>query len=799
MHVPHDRILKILKGLSVFLYLGVIFLWFRGNFAPLRDADVSSLIPLVPLIGILAARIVLAVRDKGIRLRPRLTRGGLALFAVLLLAFALRLPFLLHGTGMMTSDDAIPALMGKHIAEGKLPPVYYYGQQYIGSLPSHVFALLFKCLGYSITLFKLATLFFYLGFIAVQFFLIRELFSPDFAFLTGVFYALPVGSLVNVGFDNTGHYALVLFLGSSVIYLAYLAAFKKKELFLCPLGFLIGLSFWTHQITAAFIVTALVMVAVFGKVRLPKFLAMGFYAAVGCFPLLLSEIFNRFQIVGYLTGGEKRPWSGPKLKETGNLMGSLFFPESRPLGLLALALSLAGLGMLIIRACRKRERLCQAHWALFLILFGLMYALSRFSDRPVGRYLWPLYFCLPVFFLYVLYRVSPPKLRSFSVLALIGFVLAFNVKGRYEEWRSVRDGHTRTGRVMAALDETGDRFWLADYWTSYLITAISGEKVICASTTTSRYYPYRLQYYNPYRGDRFIFLRGSGSQERDYAENLVRMLSSLAIPFKKTEAGDAWLIHDIGSPVYPHALREPVPAAIPVLSLEQARFENGYLEVTFKNSERSDPSEFRLVTEIMGYSAGTRRFSGLDEHVTLTLPVPSDRPYEVDCRVLYEELVIPSSAQRLSFPRERVPLSRRKDEVVFLSGISVPVRFQDRRARFCEKEPKFEVRSPGGKKTTVRLVLHSPFDFSAPNWYGEYAQGVRVVGNGRLLLEQDLKDGRNEIEFEVKNSPPGGDADLIELSFRYHSVFDFAYNRKLAVFLESVTLEPNRSFKKSLD
>jgi len=790
MHEPRKRILKVLNGLPVFLYLCFVCLWLKGNFHPLKNAGISSVVPLVPLLGILLTKLILAIKKKKIRIRPRFTRAGLALLVVLLLAVAFRLPYLFHSSGMMTSDDAIPALMGKHIAEGRLPPVYYYGQQYMGSFPSHFFALLFTCFGYSITLVKLATMLFYLGFIAVQLFLVKEIFTLNFAFFAGAFYALPIGFLINVSFDNTGHYALVLFLGSSVIYLAYLVAFKHKEKLIYPLGFLMGLSFWTHQITMAFILTALIMVVVLGRIRPKKILGLGFYAAAGGFPLLLSEIFNRFQIVGYLAGGEKRSWAWAKLNETGNLAGSLFFPDSRLLGLIALVLTLFGLVALITQSFRKRENVRQIHWVLFFVLFGLIYAFSRFSDRPVGRYLWPLYFCLPVFLVYALYWISPPKLRSLSTLTLIGFVLAFNIKGRYEEWTSIRESQLRMNRVMAALNETGERFWLGDYWTSYLITAISGEKIVCASTSTDRYYPYRLHYYNPYRGDRFVFLRGSGSQERDYAENLVKMLTDLAIPFRKTAAEDAWLIHDIGSPVYPHTLQEPIPAGIPVLSVEQARSENGYLAMTFKNSERRDPSEFRLVAEIPGYSSAVRRFSGLDERVTLNLPVPVDRPFEVDCQIRYKELIIPSSKLKLDFPRESVPSGPRKEDIVFLSGISEPVRFQDRRARFCERESRFEVRAPEGKTTRVRLVLHSPFEFSNPNWYGEYAQDVQVFRNGRLILEQELKDGGNVIEFKLGDPAPGGEADVIELKFRYHSVFDFAYNRKLAAFLESVTLEP---------
>ena len=73
---------------------------------------------------------------------------------------------------MMNSDDGIAALMGKHISDGRLPPICFYGQQYMGSFPSHVYALFFKVFGYSIFVLKLATLLGFLGFIALIFLLL---------------------------------------------------------------------------------------------------------------------------------------------------------------------------------------------------------------------------------------------------------------------------------------------------------------------------------------------------------------------------------------------------------------------------------------------------------------------------------------------------------------------------------------------------------------------------------------------------------------------------------------------------
>ena len=60
---------------------------------------------------------------------------------ILAVTIAVHVPFLVHADGLMDSDEAIPALQGKHISEGQIPAVYYYGARFQGSLPQQVYAL----------------------------------------------------------------------------------------------------------------------------------------------------------------------------------------------------------------------------------------------------------------------------------------------------------------------------------------------------------------------------------------------------------------------------------------------------------------------------------------------------------------------------------------------------------------------------------------------------------------------------------------------------------------------------------
>lgn len=80
-----------------------------------------------------------------------------ALILLLLLAFALRMQFLIRSEAMTHADEALVSLMAKHIAEGSRFPLMYYDQDYNGTFLSYILAPLFLLFGSSLWHLKLAT------------------------------------------------------------------------------------------------------------------------------------------------------------------------------------------------------------------------------------------------------------------------------------------------------------------------------------------------------------------------------------------------------------------------------------------------------------------------------------------------------------------------------------------------------------------------------------------------------------------------------------------------------------------
>jgi len=783
-----SRTSVILCAVQWLLYAAFVFLWFKDNIFSLRSIHISYIYPLALFAAVLAIRIVSVVKKKKPVLRLKLGREILVCVVLLLLAAAVRWPFLRCGSGMMTSDDSVPALMGKHIAEGKLAPICFYGQQYLGSLGSHIHALFFRLFGYSIFSLKFSTLVLYLAFVALQFRLLREAFPLASATAISLFYVLPTGQLVHVGLENTSAYGLVLLLGAAIIYLTYLVALKDKKLLIPPLGFVMGLAFWTHQITASFILTALLILIFRAKLRPGRYAILAFYGLLGGLPLVFQEIFNRFELVRFLFGGERSPLGREKLAAAGEHLRSLLAPGSPWLGFVLLSFVALGIVALAYASLKSRGRAPESIFLLSALVFAAVYMFSRFGDKLLARYLFPAYFCLPVLLIapFTLIRGRIKHVLSFGLIGLVLIADGWPVYSSY--LRSVKNRHLFLTRVVTAMRNTGVRYWQADYWTAYLLTAASGERPIVDSYGTNRYLPYRLDYFNRDgdEKDSYVFLGGPDTSDYACALNLNHLLTTLGIPFRKQNFGECSLVYDIESPVLPSVLYEDAPAHIPRLGLDRALRSQGSLRLDFRPAENHDFSKFRLNVEIPGYSAAAGMLSRDSRETTISIAAPQRERFPVRYWVDFRSLKIPSTSGEFSFSGGKDDLVPRADPVIYLRGIGSRISRLGREVRLCEKEAAFEIPSDESERAKLRLVLVSPFNFADLKWYGRYTQQVSIRLNGGPPVEKTLLDGPNVVELGLAGASRAGSPIRVEMKFRYRFLFDFANLKPISTLLEKI-------------
>ncbi|MDH4270793.1 MAG: hypothetical protein OEW18_02320 [Candidatus Aminicenantes bacterium] len=783
------KLIRRVRILQHLFYIAFVVLWFKDNFAPLRNLPVHYLFALVPWVGLTFWRLFPRIRRFRFSLPRGLSKETVALLALLLLAILLRLPYLASPSGLMTSDDAVPALMGKHIAQGQTPPVCYYGQLYMGSLSSHYYALAFRVFGYSIFVLKCATLLIYLVFMIVQFYFLKEIFSFSLALAVAFFYSLPINPLVHAGLDNTSAFALVLLLGSLLLYFAYLVGFCSREKWIPLLGLTMGLSFWTHQISTALILTSLLIVVAKVGWDIRKYAVLAYWAFLGFLPQFLVEVFFGFKLVPFLMNGQ-RAVNGDKLGAALDFTGALLTPSRHPARFVFLAFVLAGFVAILARAWKRKAARPQTVFCLFPLIFVVLYILSDFSNKGVIRYMYPLYVGLPVLLLAAFHYLKP-KLRTVTSFALIIFLfLAFNLKDSLGLMDAAKDRHGRIERVVSAMEETGHRYWMAEYWTAFLLTAVSGERLIVDSYTIERYLPYGLSYWNSREKDNYIFLFRNEPEERAHYDLFLRWQETMGFQVETREVGDCRLIYGIEPRIFRRILYMDSPSAIPRLDLERVEPEGGYLQLLFRNETPGTVDlGFWLTVQIPGFSSRKEWFSLKQPEVRVTIPYPDRETFIIRHFIDYIGIEIRSTEQEVRYSLPEDAVRQRADPVVYLWGIrpEVPRQRQDR--MICEQESSFEIQSAAASRRRLRLILDSPFEFRSWRWYGKYAQALSIEVNGHALAERRLEDGRNIVEIPVPPEILRPGANIVNLKFRYQRWFSSRPLWLKVAFLEKVELD----------
>ena len=151
------------------------------------------------------------------------------------------------------TDNAVMLLMGKHILEKGEFPIFYYGQNWFGSLSALVHAGVFLALGgippWSI---HVAPLLFFLGFCLVLYLLTRMTLGPAVALVALAWNIVTPVPLSEYTVMPHGGYIEGLMLGTVLLWLAVRLVRArepwKKTVQYALLGFAGGVGWWTSPL-----------------------------------------------------------------------------------------------------------------------------------------------------------------------------------------------------------------------------------------------------------------------------------------------------------------------------------------------------------------------------------------------------------------------------------------------------------------------------------------------------------------------------------------------------------------------
>lgn len=189
------------------------------------------------------------------------------------------------------ADEGVVGLMGKHIAEGRELPVFFYGQHYLGALEAYLAALVFTVAGPSLLALRTVPFVFSLLLAAAVYTFTYRFYSVAAArWATALVAVSPVYFLqwnlkARGGFIE---HIFILFLLMLLFWRFYLGHERDRPTAIV-LGLVAGVALWVNQLALTYLIPALLLLAIDRVDRR------------GLAPLLAGFLLGASLLIGYNT------------------------------------------------------------------------------------------------------------------------------------------------------------------------------------------------------------------------------------------------------------------------------------------------------------------------------------------------------------------------------------------------------------------------------------------------------------------------------------------------------------------
>jgi 4-amino-4-deoxy-L-arabinose transferase-like glycosyltransferase len=510
------------------------------------------------------------------------------LFGVaLLIAAGLKFGLLMLNRVPFNADEAIVALMARHILQGERP-IFFYGQAYMGSLDAFLVAVGFRLLGENVWVIRLVQALLYLGTLVTTAVLGRRAFASKRVAALAVFL-LAVPS-VNVSLYTTvslGGYGEALLIGNLILLVTLQierAWNTRSQIRLWAAvglwGLLVGLGLWTFGLTLIYSLPAglfLLIVLVLPAIRrrhthlfwaLIILAIAGFLVGASAWLVYASQHGLRqllFELSGSaIANAEAGSFASRFIKHLVNLLllGTTVIFGMRPpwevrwLGLPILPFALFFWLAVCAWSVRKALRGYRAHGQL--ILFGVMgalligYLFTSFGVDPSGRYFIPLAVPLALFAADLILVIARRKKLLASILVLL--VVLYQLWGNLQAaanpvglttqfYAPSQIDHRYDAQLIQFLSSQGETTGYSNYWVSYPLAFLSNEALIFIPRL-----PYHTDLKYTQRDDRYPLYDQKVAQAAriayittknpDLDDYLSKQFQSLHVSWREQQIGD---------------------------------------------------------------------------------------------------------------------------------------------------------------------------------------------------------------------------------------------------------------------
>lgn len=509
---------------------------------------------------------------------------------------ALKLGLLALDVFPFNADEAVVGLMAGHILEGRWP-VFFYGQAYMGSMDASLVAIGFALFGQRVIVIRAVQVLLYLGTVFTTMQLGRRIFrSTRVALIAGLLMAIPAVNVTLYTTVSLGGYGEMLLIGNLLLLLALRIAKRKDENWpYLVWGLLAGLGFWAFGMTLVYILPAagligwvmwrgttrsLILKRILGAIA-------GFLVGAGpwiawAFTKGPTQLFQ--ELLGSAIAGVS---PGGPLEVIGSRMLSLFvFGSTVSIGLrppwevhwlaipllpVVLVFWLIAISNVILKLRQpgpERDGRRLLIGVSIILLVGFI--LTPFGADPSGRYFLPLAAPLALFaadFIWGLKRRINILILSIILLCVLGFNLMGtlesalrNPPGLTTQFNPItRIDHNHDQTLIEFLEQIGAQRGYANYWVSYPLAFLSGERLIFVpklpyhqdfryTSRDNRYAPYD---YEVAKSEQVAYITSNHPALDDYLRS---SFSELELTWEEARVGDYQVFYRLSRVLVPEEI-----------------------------------------------------------------------------------------------------------------------------------------------------------------------------------------------------------------------------------------------------
>ena len=502
---------------------------------------------------------------------------------IVLLSVVYKLFLLAFSAVPFNGDEAIVALMARHILRGERP-VFFYGQAYLGATDAWLAAASFAIFGENVLAIRVVHIVLFAGVVFTTYLLARRYVQSEWGARAAMLWmALPPTMLTLYTTATLGGYTETLLFGNILLLMAdggWLQADRWRAGRWLLFGIIAGFAFYTFPLILIYLIPIglLLLYRLRVKVWREYLIALAGFA-LGSLPWWWSLLQSGGVLVAELTGSAM----AGTVEASGGLSGPLIrvlnfflfgttawwglrYPWSAEfvlpvVGIAAFIFYLAALGY----AVKRGPRVLWGMVATLLITF----LLTPFGGDPSGRYFLPLYVPLAIFTAILLQRIC--KQNVIIAALLLALLVGYNVAGTLVAAARNPPGittqfdpvtwidHGRDQELIDFLSANGETRGYTTYWVQTPIAFLSGERIISVARL-----PYHLDLgYTP-RDDRYLpFTQAVREAPRAFyitlnnpplEERIRSGLTKLAVSFKEHDIGNYHIIYALSRRVEPEEL-----------------------------------------------------------------------------------------------------------------------------------------------------------------------------------------------------------------------------------------------------